>query len=520
MNAQLEQTRSFWIRTEVISGQAALDVDTDADVCIVGAGIAGMTTAYLLLQEGKSVVVLDDGPIGGGQTERTTAHITNVIDDRYFEIESWHGPEGAKLAAESHTAAIDRIEDIVAREKIACDFERLDGYLFAPPGEEATLIEQELHAARRAGLIHVELLPHAPLAQFKTGACLRFHRQAQFHPLKYLAGLAQAIQRMGGRIFTQTHVEKIEPGIPTRIHTARGATVTAAAIVVATNTPFNDWVTIHTKQAPYMTYVVGFGVPRGTVTKALYWDTLNPYHYARLQTLPSVGSGSQLGDSESEELLIVGGEDHKTGQADDAEARYGRLETWARERFPVQGKVRCRWSGQVLETVDGLAFIGRNPLDESNVFIATGDSGQGMTHGTIAGILLTDLIVGRLNPWATLYAPSRKSLVTAERFLQENVNVALQYGAWITGGDVASTQEIAPGTGAVVRRGLTKVAAFRDEQGGLHECSAICPHLGCVVQWNHNESTWDCPCHGSRFDKTGQVFLGPANSNLAPAHEE
>ena len=189
MNAKLEQTRSVWMQTERILGQSALDMDTHADVCVVGAGIAGMTTAYLLLQEGKSVVVLDDGPIGGGQTQRTTAHITNAIDDRYFEIESWHGPEGAKLAAESHTAAIDRIEDIVAREKISCDFERLDGYLFAPPEEAATLLEQELHAARRAGLIHVELLPQAPLAHFKTGACLRFRRQGQFHPLKYLAGL-------------------------------------------------------------------------------------------------------------------------------------------------------------------------------------------------------------------------------------------------------------------------------------------------------------------------------------------
>ena len=517
MNAKLEQTTSVWMQTGEIPVHTALTADVDADVCVVGAGIAGMTTAYLLLQEGRSVVVLDDGPIGGGQTERTTAHITNAIDDRYVNIEGWHGQEGARLAAESHTTAIDRIEAIVARENIECDFERLDGYLFTPPGESPNLLEHELYAARRAGLSQVEFVPRCPLATFNTGACLRFPRQGQFHPRKYLAGLTTAILRMGGRIFTQTHVEKIESGPPARIWTRQGPTVTAASVVVATNTPFNDFVTIHTKQAAYMSYVLAFVVPRGSVTKALYWDTQNPYHYARLQALPADdSSGERLGDPLTEELLIVGGEDHKTGQADDAEARYRRLEEWTRERFAVTGGARCHWSGQVLETIDGLAFIGRNPLDGPNVFIATGDSGQGMTHGTIAGILLTDLIVGRQNPWIALYDPARKTLLAADRFLKETLNIALQYSAWVTGGDVGTTQEIAPGKGAVVRRGLTKVAAYRDELGLLHECSAICPHLGCIVEWNHNESTWDCPCHGSRFDKQGHLICGPANSDLIP----
>ncbi len=520
MNAKLEQTTSVWMQTGEIPVHAALAADVAADVCVVGAGIAGMTTAYLLLQEGRSVVVLDDGPIGGGQTQRTTAHLSNAIDDRYVAIEGWHGQDGARLAAESHSAAIDRIEAIVTRENIACDFDRVDGYLFAPPGEPKDLLEQELQAARRAGLAHVELVPRAPLGTFDTGTCLRFPRQGQFHPLKYLAGLTMAILRMGGRICTQTHVEQIESGPPARIRTRHGPTVTAAAVVVATNSPFNDRLAIHTKQAAYLSYVVGFGVPRGSVTKALYWDTLSAYHYVRLQALPPGDlTGQWLGDLQTEELLIVGGEDHKTGQADDAEDRYNRLEAWTRERFPVNGAVRCRWSGQILETIDGLAFIGRNPLDGPNVFVATGDSGQGMTHGTIAGILLTDLIVGRQNPWVALYDPTRKTLRAAGRFLQESLNVARQYGAWLTRGDVASTQEIASGTGAVVRRGLTKVAAFRDEAGILHECSAVCPHLGCLVEWNHNESTWDCPCHGSRFDKQGHVLSGPANSDLAPVRE-
>ena len=294
----------------VISSPASLSKDVVADVCVVGAGISGMTTAYLLLREGKSVVVLDDGPIGGGQTQRTTAHLTNAIDDRYIHIEDWHGYGGMRMAAESHTAAIDRIEAIVNEEKIECEFERLDGYLLGSSGQSLEILQQELLAARRAGLSQIELIPHCPLPEFNTVPCLRFPRQGQFHPLKYLTGLKQAIQRMGGLIFTQTRVEKIESGPPAIIHTYLGTTVTAHSVVVATNSPFNDFVTIHTKQAAYISYVLGFEVPKGSVTKALYWDTKSPYHYVRLQALPESESNG--------ELLIVGGEDHKTGQANDA----------------------------------------------------------------------------------------------------------------------------------------------------------------------------------------------------------
>jgi len=516
MNKPLEQTSSVWMQSAERPACAALATDVHADVCVVGAGIAGLTTAYLLLKEGRTVVVLDDGPIGGGQTERTTAHLSNAIDDRYQQIEDLHGREGARLAAESHTAAIDQVEKIITAEKIECEFERLDGYLIASPGGKPDFLESELQASRRAGLSQVEMISHCPWDEHGPGACLRFPRQGQFHPLKYLAGLTNAIQRQGGRIYTQSHAEGIEAGPPARVRTRDGSTVTAASVVVATNSPFNDLVTIHTKQSPYMTYVLGFNVPRGAVTKALYWDTQNPYHYVRLQS-PSASETTtpQQEDTPTEDLLIVGGEDHKTGQANDSEERYRRLEMWTRERFPAVEAVRYRWSGQVLETIDGLAFIGRNPLDGPNVYIATGDSGQGMTHGTIAGMLLTDLIVGRHNPWTSLYDPARKTLRAAEKFLQENLNVALQYSSWVTGGDVSTTEEIAPGKGAVVRRGISKVAAYRDATGLLHECSAICPHLGCIVEWNHNESTWDCPCHGSRFDKRGHLLCGPANSDLS-----
>ena len=503
------QTTSVWMDTARVPPQPTLAEDMRADVCVVGAGIAGMTTAYLLAREGKAVVVLDDGPVGGGMTGRTTAHLVNALDDRYFELERLHGERGARLAAESHTAAIDRVEAIVKEEQIDCDFERLDGYLFTPPDESKEILERELKAAHRAGLVTIEFVERAPIADFDTGKSLRFPRQAQFHPLKYLSGLARAITERGGQIFTDTHAGKIEGRETARIETSGGAVVTADAVVVATNTPVNDLVAIHTKQAAYLTYVIGARVPRGSVTKALFWDTPDPYHYVRIQSGP-FGAG-ETGDYD---VLIVGGEDHKSGQADDAGKRFAWLERWTRTRWPQAGEILYRWSGEVMEPVDGLAFIGPNPLDDENVFIATGDSGNGMTHGTIAGILLTDLIMGRENEWEKIYYPTRKTLRALPEFARENLNVATQYADLVTPGEVDSIDEIKPGEGAILRRGLTKVAVYRDESGATHERSALCRHLGCVVQWNSLEKSWDCPCHGSRYDAHGKVFNGPANSDL------
>ena len=278
--------------------------------------------------------------------------------------------------------------------------------------------------------------------------------------------------------------------------------------------PINDRVAIHTKQAAYPTYVIGARVPRGSITKALYWDTLDPYHYIRLQSAASVVTGTATGENAADDIVIIGGEDHKTGQEDDGTDRFSRLEAWARERFPAMQEVQFRWSGQVMEPIDGLAFIGQNPLDEDNVFIATGDSGMGMTHGTIAGILITDLINGRDNPWKTLYDPARKTLRAGMEFAKEAANMASQYTDWVTPGDVSSADEIATGIGAVLRRGIKKLAVYRDEDGSLHEMSAVCTYLGCLVAWNSLEHTWDCPCHGSRFDKYGHVVNGPANPDL------
>jgi glycine/D-amino acid oxidase-like deaminating enzyme/nitrite reductase/ring-hydroxylating ferredoxin subunit len=501
-------TTSVWIATTDTPSENRLSKDTNADVCIVGAGIAGLTVAHLLAREGKAVVVLDDGPIGGGMTARTTAHLTCALDDRFYELERLFGEEGTRLAAQSHTAAIDRVEVIVHDEKIDCEFERVDGYLFIPPDGRMKVLEDELPATHRAGLTEVRRVERAPLDSFDTGPCLHFPRQAQFHPLKYLTGLAQAIERDGGKIFTGTHADEIEGGTDAHVTTTGGYKVTADAIVVATNSPVNDRFAIHTKQAPYTTYVIGARIPRGSVPSILLWDAppdlWDPYHYIRVE---------RAGDHD---VLIVGGEDHKTGQKHDGAQRWGKLEQWTRNRFPMVEEIEYRWSGQVMEPFDALAYIGRNPADADNVFIATGDSGMGMTHGTIAGILLSDLIMGRENPWTELYDPSRKTLVAIKDFAQENANVMAQYTEYLTPVEVDSVDQIGKGKGAVMRSGLSKVAVYRDDEGTLHSLSAVCTHLGCIVAWNAAEQTWDCPCHGSRFGCLGSVINGPANKDLPP----
>jgi glycine/D-amino acid oxidase-like deaminating enzyme/nitrite reductase/ring-hydroxylating ferredoxin subunit len=496
---------SVWTATAGLPVRPALAGSHSVDVCVIGAGITGLSTAYQLVLAGKSVIVLDDGPIAGGMSQMSTGHLTNMLDDRYFELEHLHGGAAARLAAESHTAAIERVATIVAREAIDCDFSRLDGYLFLAQGDHRDTLERELAAAHRAGLARVCLEERAPFGSFDSGPCLRFPHVAQFHPTKYLGGLARAIERLGGRIFAETHADSIEGGTPARVKAGRH-TLTADAVVVATNVPINDRLAIHTKQAPYMTYVIAARVPRGSVPQLLAWDTGDPYYYVRVQHFGG------------DDLLIVGGEDHKSGQGDSAE-RHARLEAWARRRFPMMKDVEFAWGGQIMETIDYLAFIGRNPGDD-NVYVATGDSGMGLTHGTIAGMLLGDLIQGHENPWAGLYDPSRKPLRAAREFARENLNVARQYADYLTRGDVTSAEEIAAGSGAVMRRGLRKLAIYKDAQGNVHERSAVCPHLGCIVQWNGAEKTWDCPCHGSRFDCHGKVINGPANRDLAPTAEE
>jgi glycine/D-amino acid oxidase-like deaminating enzyme/nitrite reductase/ring-hydroxylating ferredoxin subunit len=492
-----------------------LTQDLRSNVCVIGAGIAGMTTAYLLARAGRAVVLIDDGPIGGGETSRTTAHLTAALDNRYYNIERMHGEEGARIAAESHMSAIHRIETIASMEDIDCDFQRVEGFLFLGGENTRKDLERELEATHRAGITDTQLVDKIPFGFWDSGPALRFPRQATFHPLKYLKGLARAILRDGGKIYTGVHAERIEDGEPAKVTTSGGHTIHADNVVVCTNTPINDWLIIHTKQAAYRTYVIGARVPKGSVPHGLYWDTPNPYHYIRVQTAEDK-SGHEL----DYDVLLVGGEDHKTGQAVNTDERFVRLEAWTRERFPMVERVDYRWSGQVIEPVDYMAYIGKNPGGDEHIWIATGDSGNGMTHGTIAGIVLNELVQGRKHQWSRLYDPSRVRLRATPEFVKENVNVAEQYKDWFTGSETGDVAAIKPGEGAIIGRGRGKLAVYRDERGDIHRLSAVCTHLYCIVRWNDTERTWDCPCHGSRFDPYGKVVNGPAIVGLSPVSPE
>jgi glycine/D-amino acid oxidase-like deaminating enzyme/nitrite reductase/ring-hydroxylating ferredoxin subunit len=507
MAASIAQSNdSVWISTAKRTPTAPLEKSAEADVCIVGAGIAGMSAAYQLAREGKSVIVLEKSALDFGETPRTSAHLSNVLDAKYKTIAQMHGEDGARKAAESHAAAISEIEATAEREGIDCEFKRTSGYLFLAKGDSQSTLKDEFDASRKAGLTVEWSSPPPGLQNMRE--CLRFSDQAQFHPVKYLDGLDAAIQKLGATIHSRTEVTEIAAGRTTQVKTSRGFHVSARSVIVATNTPVNDWVKMHTKQAAYRTYVLGMAIEGNPPLPFLYWDTAEPFHYVRTEQIHN--------GRHTENLLIVGGEDHKTGQEGADHDQYARLEHWAREYFPDVGAVKFRWSGQILNSMDGLAFIGRNPGDKENVFIVTGDSGNGLTHGTIAGMLLRDLIIGRENPWAGLYDPSRKNLRAVLTFARENLNVASEYGDWLRPGEVDDESKIEPGTGAVIRRGLSKVAVYRDSSNQLHELSAVCPHLGCIVAWNALEQSWDCPCHGSRFSPNGKVLNGPAIRGLDP----
>lgn len=498
---------SFWLSNQQNLAYKVLQENIDTEILVVGAGIAGLTTAYLLLKSGKNVTVIEDGYIGSGESGRTTAHLTNALDDRYYFIYETFGDEASQLVAQSHTTAIQLIENIVQKENINCNFKRVDGYLFLDPSDKEENLFKELEATKMAG-IDTSLIVNTPGI---TGniTSIKFPSQAQFHILKYLEGLCRSIEALGGRIFTETRGEEINKNGAK----ANGFKIQAQHIVVATNTPINDLVTMHTKQAAYRTYVIAGKIPKDTLPYALWWDTGNanskwvaqPYHYVRLEEL----------DDEFD-LLICGGEDHKTGQDDEddisQEQRYINLEKWTRIHFPDMQDVLYSWSGQVMEPVDSLGFMGKNPGDD-NIYIITGDSGNGMTHTTIGAMIISDLINGVKNPWEKIYSPARITVKTTKDFIKETTNMASQYLDWIKSGDLNSAEQLQKGEGAIIS-GTSKVAAYRDENNVLHTYSAVCPHLGCIVNWNKDEKSFDCPCHGSRFTCHGVVINGPSKKNL------
>src|ERR1035437_9523288 len=505
---------SYWTDSATQVKHNSLKENLKTDVVIIGGGLAGLSAAYCLIESGKRVVLVEDGFIGSGETGRTTAHFVTALDDRYYDLEKIFGEEKTKLIAESHITAINFVEQTVKKENIDCGFERVNGYLFQHPSDNKDSLQLELKAALKAG-VEIREVDETP-GLLRTEKALCFLNQAQFHPLKYLNGLCKAIEQKGGKIYTGTHASKINHE---GITTAEGFTVKANHVVVATNSPVNTLFTMFSKQYAYRTYVIGALVKKGSLPKALWWDTgdfesnskFPPYHYVRIHPY-----------NEQYDLLISGGEDHPTADTSKTkvveENRYNLLEKWTRNNFPI-GEIVYRWSGQVLEPMDGIAFIGRNPFDRDNVYIVTGDSGNGMTHCSFAGLLISDLINGKENKWEKLYSPLRFTLKESGAAMNlvadDFVNVLKK---WFYTGSV-ELSSIKNNEAGIVKLDGKKCGAYRDESGKLHLVSAECTHLKCMVLWNNDEKSWDCPCHGSRFSYEGKVMNGPANTDL-PAFSE
>lgn len=507
---------SYWTESVMPSEFSKLDQSMEVEVVVVGGGIAGLMTAYGLITRGRKVTVIEDGVIGSGETGRTTAHLTAALDDRYYILEKLFGKEDTRLAASSHQQAINYYQHIIEKENIECDFKRLDGYLFLHPSDKPEHLEKEFSAAASAGL-EVEICEQVP-GIADAGPGIIFRNQAQLHPLKFLNGLAEAIIRHGGKIFTNTHAKEISSK---GIATPEGHIINSDFVVVATNSPVNNKVIMHMKQTNYRTYVIGLQIAKNSMQPALWWDTgdfdvnkdVPPYHYVRLQPL-----------DDSFDLLIVGGEDHLVGLTEPGHTseseRYSTLETWAREHFNC-GPVIYKWSGEVREPIDCLAYIGRNPMDEENVFIVTGDSGNGMTHGAIAGLMLPELMEKKDHPWRRIYAPSRLKLRAAGTLLKEFTNGFMQLlKSKPKGLKDATIADIPTDTAKVIELEGKKYGVYRDEQDQVHLVSVTCTHMGCTLSWNGDERSWDCPCHGSRFTHEGEVINGPANVNLAYHKEQ
>jgi glycine/D-amino acid oxidase-like deaminating enzyme/nitrite reductase/ring-hydroxylating ferredoxin subunit len=511
------KNNSYWLDSMEPINYSPLTKDLETDVVIIGGGIAGISVAYSLTRAGKKVVLVEDGNIGSGETGRTSAHLVSALDDRYFELEKIYGEKKAKSIADSHKAAIDFIEHTINFEKIDCDFERVDGYLFLHPTDKPDSLEKELKACKKAGIESVEL-PVTPGIKERQ-KCIKFYNQAQFHPLKYIKGLCDAILERGGMIFTDTVADVINSN---GIVSKNGFRIKADYVVVATNTPVNNKYVMHLKQYSYRTYVIGARIKKDSVKKALWWDSgdhsvnadIPPYHYVRIQNL----------DKEYD-LLLCGGEDHPVGIDDrkgiEPADRYGLLEFWLRKHFDIEDVV-YQWSGQIMEPMDSLAYIGKNPNDKENVFIVTGDSGNGLTHATIAGILITDMINETENEWQEIYDPGRfKITKSGKTFFKELIGGMLAYYKQKPA-DTKSVElsEIKPKEGKIVDIDGEKFGAYRDEDDLLHVVRAECTHLKCIIRWNNDEESWDCPCHGSRFTMDGKVIHGPANEDLPNYKQE
>ncbi|CAF1231188.1 unnamed protein product [Rotaria sordida] len=521
-------TLSYWLDSLERPKFPKLMENKTCDFLVVGAGISGITTAYCLAEHdpSKQIILIDDGEICSGETGRTTAHLQIEYDDHYYVIEHMFGEEVARLVCRSNHEAVNFIEQVVKKENIDCEFERLPGYLI--PAKEShvkDIIDKEFKASSKAGMT-VELLdaeskkPIYP-TNYPQSHWLRFPNQGQFHPLKYLCTLCQILTKkfQNVQIFTNSHVLEINDDNKddgtgeVYVVTSDGKRVDCKKMVLATYVPVNDRVTMYTKMAECRTYAMAFEVDKGVIERALYWDTDEPYNYHRLTSDDKSNS--------SKELLIVGGKDNLVGHnLSSYEETYNALEAIARDKFPIAGKLRYRWSGQVAEPIDTLPFHGLNPGNK-NIYIITGDSGTGITNGTIGALVCRDLLFGYDNPYAKIYDPSRLMIKNPFGYIKHNLEASAALFDYVTPGSGPSDiEDLKLGEGCIFREGLQKLAVYKDTDGTIYKFSAICPHMKALVRYNPLEKTFDCPFHGSRFDRYGKPINGPTKHGLTDGYCE
>jgi glycine/D-amino acid oxidase-like deaminating enzyme/nitrite reductase/ring-hydroxylating ferredoxin subunit len=492
---------SYWVSSTGDADARVMEDDLYASVVVVGGGIVGLTTALLLKRAGFTVAVLEAGAVAAGVSGHTTGKLTAGHGIVYSRVERRLGSRHARLYAESQTAALELVFRLADELGIDCDLERAPNYVFAEEEHEVELLSVEASAARRAGLD--ARVTHDADVPFPMRAALRLEAQGQFHPRKYLIGLARAVQGDGASVFQGVRALRIQEGSVFHVETTRG-TVLARHVVLATHVPITMKGWFFARVHPWRGYAVAAPVRDGTLD-GMWINVGSPTR--SLRTVPVEEGGR---------LILVVGQGHRAGQDGDTRERYGALEAYLHQHFPGS-EIRYRWSTQDAYSVDGLPFVGRAGGSDSRLLVATGFGGWGMTGGTLAGMLLADLIQGRSSEWARLYDAGRTTLVrAAPKLVRENANVARQ----LVGGRLkkrpGSLRDVPAGEGRVLDLDGRRAAVFRGEDGRVSAVSATCTHMGCVVEWNTGDGTWDCPCHGSRFEVDGSVIEGPATRPLEP----
>jgi glycine/D-amino acid oxidase-like deaminating enzyme/nitrite reductase/ring-hydroxylating ferredoxin subunit len=498
-------TKPYWFET-AFPRFPTIDHDVDVDVAIIGGGLTGITAAWLLKEAGASVALIERQRCASADTGHTTAHLTYVTDTRLHEVVKAFGKDAARAFWEAGAVANDEIYRIVQEERIDCEFKWVPGFLHQSlnePERDDESLREDAKLAKELGFA-AEFINKVPYAD-RPG--VKFRHQAKFHPRKYLAHLAQKIPGNGSYLFENSEASEVEEN-PLSLKVNRFK-VRCKYLMIATHTPLMGKTSLvkatlfQSKLALYTSYVLGARLPGGSLPEALFWDTTDPYYYLRV-------------DRHSDhDYVIFGGEDCKTGQEDDPATVFKRLEERLRKVLP-EASVQHRWLGQVVETNDGLPFVGETA---ENQFVATGFCGNGFTLGTLSAMMACDRFLKRPNPWFELFDVGRKKLHGgAWRYITEN----LDYPYYMLRDRLAraegdSTDAIKFGEGMLVKVDGKKVAAYRDNDGKLSLLSPVCTHLKCIVKWNAVDKTWDCPCHGSRFKPTGEVFSGPAEEPLEKA---